>query len=53
MYGYDLQHMRFCFDPTNWDTDGDGVPDGVEITENYIVEGRFDAEGNQLGRWPD
>jgi len=41
-----------ALDPTNPDTDGDGVWDGVEITDDYAT-GRTDRRGNLLGRWPD
>jgi hypothetical protein len=40
-------------DPTNPDTDGDGVPDGVEITDSRYIPGRTDRFGNPLGRWPN
>ena len=49
---YVYNEKFLCLDPTEADTDGDGVPDGVEVTDDHPT-GIFDSEGNQLGRWPD
>ena len=38
--------------PMDADSDEDGVPDGVEITDNTDT-GRKDKLGNPLGLWPD
>ena len=43
--------LNLALDPTCADTDGDGVPDGVEVTDNANI-GRTDADGNSLGYWP-
>jgi len=39
--------------PMDADTDGDMVPDGVEISDNNYELGRTDAFGNPIGYWPD
>ena len=33
--------------------DGDGVPDGVEVTDSNYELGRTDSRKNKLGYWPD
>ena len=54
-----LQEFQLGTDPNNWDTDGDGIPDGVELLLTHTgtngVTTAASVQGSQgravLGRW--
>ncbi len=51
--GVDItKHYFLALNPFDPDTDGDGVPDGVEVTDDNYELGRVDSNGNKLGYWP-